>query len=78
MTRLLPLLPPDSETHNPLFWVALGVLQLDEASLYSAGLALLEQNLVTLDQHGAFDQEVGQPLFSLSLGLAMNFIPISP
>ncbi|CAL8098834.1 unnamed protein product [Calicophoron daubneyi] len=57
LTRLLPLLPADSETHQPLFWVALGVLQLDEVSLYAAGLALLEQNLLTLDQHGTFDHE---------------------
>uniref|UniRef100_A0A183ARZ5 E3 ubiquitin-protein ligase HUWE1 n=1 Tax=Echinostoma caproni TaxID=27848 RepID=A0A183ARZ5_9TREM len=57
LTRLLPLLPADSETHQPLFWVALGVLQLDEVSLYAAGLALLEQNLLTLDQHGTFDRD---------------------
>ncbi|THD27494.1 Neurofibromin [Fasciola hepatica] len=57
LTRLLPLLPSDSETHQPLFWVALGVLQLDEVSLYAAGLALLEQNLLTLDQHGTFDHD---------------------
>lgn len=58
LTRLLPLLASDSETHQPLFWVALGVLQLDEVSLYAAGLALLEQNLLTLDQHGTFDHDV--------------------
>ncbi|KAF8570772.1 hypothetical protein P879_02348 [Paragonimus westermani] len=57
LTRLLPLLPADSETHQPLFWVALGVLQLDEVSLYAAGLTLLEQNLITLDEHGTFERD---------------------
>ncbi|KAK4469506.1 hypothetical protein MN116_007051 [Schistosoma mekongi] len=57
LTRLLPLLPPDSETHQPLFWIALGILQLDEVSLYAAGLALLEQNLLTLDQNGTFEHD---------------------
>ncbi|GAA55963.1 neurofibromin 1, partial [Clonorchis sinensis] len=57
LTRLLPLLPANSATHLPLFWVALGVLQLDEVSLYAAGLALLEQNLLTLDEHGTFEQD---------------------
>ncbi|XP_018650060.1 putative neurofibromin [Schistosoma mansoni] len=57
LTRLLPLLPSDSETHQPLFWIALGILQLDEVSLYAAGLALLEQNLLTLDQNGTFERD---------------------
>ncbi|CAH8478803.1 unnamed protein product [Schistosoma turkestanicum] len=57
LTRLLPLLPSDSETHQPLFWVALGILQLDEVTLYAAGLALLEQNLLTLDQNGTFERD---------------------
>ncbi|VDQ05583.1 unnamed protein product [Trichobilharzia regenti] len=65
LTRLLPLLPPDSETHQPLFWIALGILQLDEVSLYAAGLALLEQNLLTLDQNGTFEHDVSG-IFSLS------------
>ena len=43
-------------THRYLFWVALSALQLDEPSLYAAGLALLEQNLHTLDSQGIFDQ----------------------
>lgn len=58
LTRLLPLLPPDSPIHQHMFWVAVGVLQLDEVSLYAAGLALLEQNLDTQDQHGVFDADV--------------------
>ena len=43
-----------------LFWVAISVLQLDEVSLYAAGLALLEQNLHTLDNMGLFDKKVIQ------------------
>jgi neurofibromin 1 len=38
-----------------MFWVAISVLQLDEVSLYASGLALLEQNLHTLDSQGMFD-----------------------
>ncbi|XP_074121007.1 neurofibromin-like [Sminthopsis crassicaudata] len=57
--------------HRALFWVAVAVLQLDEVDLYSAGTALLEQNLHTLDSllHIFNDQspeevfmEIRQPL----------------
>ncbi|XP_011426816.1 neurofibromin isoform X4 [Magallana gigas] len=57
LTRLQPLLRSDSSIHRFLFWVAISVLQLDEQSLYTAGLALLEQNLHTLDNMGLFDRE---------------------
>lgn len=40
-----------------MFWVAISVLQLDEVSLYASGLALLEQNLHTLDSQGMFDNK---------------------
>jgi hypothetical protein len=48
----------DSPIHKFLFWMAISVLQLDELSLYAAGLALLEQNLHTLDNMGLFDVKV--------------------
>ena len=35
------------------------MLQLDEVSLYASGLALLEQNLHTLDNMGLFEDKVG-------------------
>ncbi|XP_015174332.1 PREDICTED: neurofibromin isoform X7 [Polistes dominula] len=57
LTRLQPLLRPESPVHRYLFWVATSVLQLDEASLYASGLALLEQNLHTLDSQGTFDDK---------------------
>ncbi|XP_046596266.1 neurofibromin isoform X2 [Neodiprion lecontei] len=57
LTRLQPLLRPESPIHRSLFWVATSVLQLDEASLYASGLALLEQNLHTLDSQGIFDDK---------------------
>ena len=44
--------------HKALFWVAVAVLQLDEVSLYSAGTALLEQNLHTLDSLRVFNEKV--------------------
>jgi len=37
--------------------VAISVLQLDEITLYGAGLALLEQNLHTLKSQGCFDKK---------------------
>ena len=40
-----------------MFWVAVSVLQLDESTLYAAGLALLEQNLHTLNSQGIFDKQ---------------------
>ncbi|KAK7086666.1 Neurofibromin 1 [Halocaridina rubra] len=55
LTRLQPLLRPESVIHQALFWVAISVLQLDVVSLYASGLALLEQNLHTLDSQGSFD-----------------------
>ncbi|XP_045770385.1 neurofibromin [Maniola jurtina] len=57
LTRLQPLLYSESPIHKALFWVALSVLQLDEPTLYAAGLALMEQNLHTLDSQGAFDDK---------------------
>ena len=55
LTRVLPLLRPESPIHPAMFWVAISVLQLDEVSLYASGLALLEQNLHTLDSQSLFD-----------------------
>ncbi|XP_071790650.1 neurofibromin-like isoform X1 [Asterias amurensis] len=55
LTRLQPLLQKSDSLHSLLFWVAIAVLQLDEVSLYAAGLALLEQNLHTLDEQGIFN-----------------------
>ncbi|XP_031834542.1 neurofibromin 1 isoform X3 [Nomia melanderi] len=57
LTRLQPLLRTESPIHRYLFWVATSVLQLDEASLYACGLALLEQNLHTLESQGTFDDK---------------------
>nr|XP_023020941.1 neurofibromin isoform X3 [Leptinotarsa decemlineata] len=57
LTRLQPLLRSESPIHKALFWVATSVLQLDETSLYASGLALLEQNLHTLDSQGIFDEK---------------------
>ncbi|XP_073994395.1 neurofibromin 1 isoform X2 [Rhodnius prolixus] len=57
LTRLQPLLRPESPIHKFLFWVGVSVLQLDQLSLYASGLALLEQNLHTLDSQGIFDEK---------------------
>ncbi len=55
LTRLHPLLSQESPIHKSLFWVAISILQLDEIALYASGLALLEQNLLTLESQGAFE-----------------------
>lgn len=60
----LPL--QDSPMHKALFWVAMAVLQLDEVNLYSAGTALLEQNLHTLDSLRVFNDKVSHSLCSVS------------
>ncbi|XP_053968460.1 neurofibromin isoform X3 [Anastrepha ludens] len=57
LTRIQPLLRPESPIHRALFWVAISVLQLDEVALYGAGLALLEQNLHTLKSQGCFEHD---------------------
>ncbi|XP_050557964.1 neurofibromin isoform X9 [Spodoptera frugiperda] len=57
LTRLQPLLYPASPIHKALFWVALSVLQLDEPTLYAAGLAFMEQNLHTLESQGQFQSK---------------------
>ncbi|XP_031626332.1 neurofibromin isoform X2 [Contarinia nasturtii] len=56
LTRIQPVLRQESPIHRALFWVATSVLQLDNETLYAAGLALLEQNLHTLSSQGVFDK----------------------
>lgn len=51
--------------HKALFWVAIAVLQLDEVNLYSAGTALLEQNLHTLDTMRVFNDKVKSIIYCL-------------
>lgn len=55
ITRLIPLLPPKSSIHKFMFWISISVLELEETGLYAAGLALLEQNLHTLEKSNLFD-----------------------
>ncbi|XP_071848474.1 neurofibromin-like isoform X2 [Apostichopus japonicus] len=57
LTRLQPLLERDSPLHKLLFWVAVAVLQLEEQSLYAAGLQMMEQNIHCLDEQGAFNSK---------------------
>ncbi|KAL6032578.1 hypothetical protein STEG23_036067 [Scotinomys teguina] len=63
LTKLQPLLNKDSPLHKALFWVAVAVLQLDEVNLYSAGTALLEQNLHTLDSLRVFNDKSPEEVF---------------
>ncbi|ESO97611.1 hypothetical protein LOTGIDRAFT_104331 [Lottia gigantea] len=73
LTRLQPLLRSESPIHKFLFWVAISVLQLDEVSLYAAGLSLLEQNLHTLDNIGLFEHEVEECVMSVRDPLEWHF-----
>lgn len=57
LSRLQVILHKDSKFHKAFFWVAIGMLQLSEVSLYPCGLALLEQTLITLETHGAFESQ---------------------
>jgi hypothetical protein len=41
------------------------VLQLDEISLFASGLALLEQNLHTIDSQGTFEEKVSLSVLSI-------------
>ncbi|CAF4208581.1 unnamed protein product, partial [Didymodactylos carnosus] len=59
LTRLLPLLSQESPIHKFMFWIAVSILQLEETQLYASGLALLEQNLHTLDHMGTSIFEMG-------------------
>ncbi|CAB1348061.1 unnamed protein product [Coregonus sp. 'balchen'] len=63
LTKLEPLLNKDSPMHTAVFWVAVAVLQLDEVNLYSAGTALLEQNLHTLDSLRVFNDKSPEEVF---------------
>lgn len=58
LTRVQPVLTPDSTVPRALFWVAINVLKLKEYPSYAVGLQLLEQNLHTLDSQGTFDNRV--------------------
>lgn len=63
----------ESPMHKALFWVAVAVLQLDEVNLYSAGTALLEQNLHTLDTMRVFNDKVTcTPHHTTVLALSTN------
>jgi neurofibromin 1 len=65
LTRLLPLLPANSSLHRFMFWIAISILQLEDAALYAAGLALLEQNLHTMESHSILD--TGHPMEKLMM-----------
>ncbi|KAI5706129.1 hypothetical protein M8J75_005102 [Diaphorina citri] len=71
LTRLQPLLTPESPIHKFLFWIGISVLQLDQEDLYAVGLALIEQNLHTLDSQNVFDNR------SLESVMMDNNFPIS-
>ncbi|XP_046839575.1 neurofibromin-like isoform X2 [Xenia sp. Carnegie-2017] len=56
-TKLLTILNKNSKFHTASFWIAIATLQLAESGLYPAGLALLEQSLLTLESQGIFERQ---------------------
>ncbi|KAJ1930650.1 Ras GTPase activating protein ira2, partial [Linderina macrospora] len=52
-------LPSDSSYLAPMFWLAIGILQIGNIPLYKVGLELLAKVLRALDNCGAFQPENG-------------------
>jgi neurofibromin 1 len=57
LTAFLPLLEQGSRLIYHFFWVAVGVLQLGEATLYAAALELMEACIKKLNAMNAFQEE---------------------
>lgn len=56
----------------------MAVLQLDEVNLYSAGTALLEQNLHTLDSLRIFNDKVSSLSYELQIVHGESSFPVCP
>ena len=48
----------NTKLNQHLFWVAVGILQLGEATLYAAGLGLMEACIKILTNIEAFEEQV--------------------
>ena len=48
---------PESPIHKAMFWVEVSILQLEGKSNYASCLALLEQNLHTLNCQNTFEAQ---------------------
>ncbi|VDP30863.1 unnamed protein product, partial [Soboliphyme baturini] len=60
LTRLLRFVPANSIILRTLFWISVIILQVEDVDLYEYGLALLEQNLRTLDSNNVFENDTLQ------------------
>nr|XP_039272479.1 neurofibromin-like [Styela clava] len=56
-TRLQLVMQADFEIHSIFFWIGIAALQLEDTSIYSAGLSLIEQNLNHLDEMNVFGKQ---------------------
>ena len=52
----------NTKLNQHLFWVAVGILQLGEATLYAAGLGLMEACIKVLTNIEAFEEQVRDQL----------------
>ena len=48
----------NTKLNQHLFWVAVGILQLGESTLYAAGLGLMEACIKVLTNIDAFEEQV--------------------
>ena len=48
----------NTKLNQHLFWVAVGILQLGESTLYAAGLGLMEACIKVLTNIEAFEEQV--------------------
>lgn len=58
LTRLIPLLEHNTKLVHNLFWVAVGVMELGEPTLYAAALNLLEGCIKTFVSNGELEQQM--------------------
>ena len=59
----------NTKLNQHLFWVAVGILQLGESTLYAAGLGLMEACIKILTNIEAFEEQVRiprNPLYSIA------------
>ncbi|KAJ1654692.1 Ras GTPase activating protein ira2 [Dispira simplex] len=55
LTKLVDKLPMDSQFLPSMFWLALAIVQIGNVTLFTSGLALMDEVLRALDRHSFFD-----------------------
>jgi len=66
LSKMYEHLPVDSRFFQPVFWVAVTLLQMNNVDIFQAALSLMEVTLKTLEERGCFqDKGVAQHLLSV-------------